>query len=441
MINMATLAVLSPPLNRQDPRFFGQLIEMIEDVFGLDDIDRLVLIGVLQHVPSTSSSIISCITTLNPDQVKLLAEILTVGLLNARSMGGSFTNVSSSGFATAGGMVVRRLSPEVTDLAVGELFGHLQIEPFPFTVTNIAHQSCAITQVGKVANPINSFTRQRHDRSIPRRSVAPQTALPTSQPDSCVTPDAAFWLLVAIVLGPTIRGQLYGILHGASSRSTTDWLALDSSLSRLFVRGTALLIPCFPEDATFDSAICRSYDVAFRWREHTRDLKLCMTLLPLLPEEQIQTSNDGQFTSVRAAPRPIVDGDVFRLWTNDPVGKPLPHPLLLSTHAMLWRMISAAGLGTTGARMKRRIACSDAEAAADSNRFRVVQPERQSKRKRLDVKASQSHSPQPSPVPPHDAPLGRLGSEGPPLAPVVGQSDCGAGETGIRAGERRDGYF
>lgn len=435
---MATLAVVPPPLNRLDPIFFGQLIEMIEDVFGLDDIDRLVLIGVLQHVPSTSSSIISRITALNPDQVKLLAEILMVGLLNARSMGGSFTHnlltgahVSSSCSAIAGGVAVRPLSPEVTDLAVGELFAHLQIEPFPFAPTNIINQSWDITPGGGVANRVNRPSRLGHDQPISRSSLTPRTARRT--------PDAGFWLLVAIVLGPTLRGQLYGILYGSNSFSTANWLAMDCALCRLFVKGAALLLPCFPEGRTFNSATCRSYDVAFRWREHTRDPKLSMTLLPQLPEEQILTSTDGQFTSVQAAPRPIMDGDVFRFWTNDTLGKPLPHPLLLSTHAMLWRMVSAAGLGTTSTQLKRRIAYFEGERPVDDNRFQIVHPERQAKKKRLNVEVPQPHSPPPPPPPPpmqpQDAPSEKPDSENPLPTSAVGQP---AEETGICAGERED---
>lgn len=42
--------------------------------------------------------------------------------------------------------------------------------------------------------------------------------------------------------------------------------------------------------------------------------------------------------------RAMKTGDRFRLFTVDPIEYPLPHPLLLSLHAVLWEMISAAGL-------------------------------------------------------------------------------------------------
>lgn len=54
--------------------------------------------------------------------------------------------------------------------------------------------------------------------------------------------------------------------------------------------------------------------------------------------------------------RQIEDADAFTLWTNDPRIYPLPHPLLLSVHEMLWRMVDAVELGTTAALKKRRAA-------------------------------------------------------------------------------------
>lgn len=47
---------------------------------------------------------------------------------------------------------------------------------------------------------------------------------------------------------------------------------------------------------------------------------------------------------MREGKRQVEDKDVYRLSTKDPENYPLPHPLLLSTHALLWHMTTAAGL-------------------------------------------------------------------------------------------------
>lgn len=52
--------------------------------------------------------------------------------------------------------------------------------------------------------------------------------------------------------------------------------------------------------------------------------------------------------------RQIHDGDIFRLFTDDPGKLPLPHPFLLSLHAVLWRMIGSAGLAETGQHKRKR---------------------------------------------------------------------------------------
>lgn len=52
--------------------------------------------------------------------------------------------------------------------------------------------------------------------------------------------------------------------------------------------------------------------------------------------------------------RQIHDGDMFRLFTDDPGRLPLPHPFLLSLHAVLWRMIGSAGLAETGQHKRKR---------------------------------------------------------------------------------------
>lgn len=97
---------------------------------------------------------------------------------------------------------------------------------------------------------------------------------------------------------------------------------------------------------------------------------------------------------VQGEPRNIADGDVFRFWTNDPVERPLPHPLLLSTHAMLWRMICAAGLGISDARKKRRILGAGDIDEDDPGRH--LRGEEQIKRRKKDAKSPSVQLPPPS---------------------------------------------
>lgn len=362
---MATPAVLPSPLYRQDPSLFRLLIDRINNTCGLNDTDRLVLIGVLQHLPSTSpSGIISRVATLGPKKLKLLASIFIDGLFDVRSWGTRHNSFTDTLSIPGNGTRVDPDSPtnlpeppHFVNPAVSALFSHLQILPFPTTTTLVADRDRAIPP-GKRSQKLSTDCLERQESLCPitTRSLTHETAHLVPHYLSCTaTPNTTFWLLIAIVLGPTLRDQLFEIVYGAESYSTTNGLLLDSSLRRLFDKGAALLLPRFSDETVYDPTTCYAYDVIFRWRDHARDLKLWMTYLPWLPEHQLVESADGLLARVQIDPRPITDRGVFRLWTNDPVEKPLPHPLLLSTHAMLWRMISAAGLGVAGARRKRRI--------------------------------------------------------------------------------------
>lgn len=405
---MTTPAILPPPLHHQNPLLLCRLIRTVNDTCGLDAADRLVLTGVLQHLPTSTSTstTISRIATLSPDQLKLLADIFAAGLVNARSWGerrDTFTPGSTRSTATdttpTPTTPVDILGPcqqHFADLAVGDLFSHLEIAPFP-TAAAITNKDPAVPPQERSKKHIaNCLARQEYVCPITTRTLTLETAhlIPYSV-TRAATPDTAFWLLLAVVLGPHLRDTVYEIVHDTNSYSTTNGLALDSSLHKLFDKGTTLLLPNFTKDATFDPGTCRSYDIVFQWRDHVRDLKLWMTYLPKSPEEQTRVSTRGRFTRVQGEPRNIADGDVFRLWTNDPVGRPLPHPLLLSTHAMLWRMICAAGLGTSDARKKRRILGAGGIDEGDPDRH--PRGKKQIKRRKKDAK---SPSVQASPPPP-----------------------------------------
>lgn len=63
--------------------------------------------------------------------------------------------------------------------------------------------------------------------------------------------------------------------------------------------------------------------------------------------------------------RQIQDGDVFRLFTDDPARLPLPQPLLLSLHAVLWQTIGSAGLGESSHKKRKRLQYSAANGDSD----------------------------------------------------------------------------
>lgn len=63
---MEVPAILPPPFSTQGPVLLCRLTDTIEGTLGLDDTDRLVLIGTLRHLPLTSTSPIAAIDKLSP---------------------------------------------------------------------------------------------------------------------------------------------------------------------------------------------------------------------------------------------------------------------------------------------------------------------------------------------------------------------------------------
>lgn len=82
-------------------------------------------------------------------------------------------------------------------------------------------------------------------------------------------------------------------------------------------------------------------------------------MLPPDPAAQVSKAADRKsFQIVAQQLRQIEDGDVFRLFTDDAKRLPLPHPLLLSLYAFLWRMIDSAGLAETAGNKRKRLVAS-----------------------------------------------------------------------------------
>lgn len=171
-----------------------------------------------------------------------------------------------------------------------------------------------------------------------------------------VTP---YWRLLSVCLGTALTSHIYAIVGGSKSFLPTNGLSLDSVVHHLFDRGTICLIPHVPDDE-FDPKTTRYYDVEFLWRGTMAGLVGMTTQLPLLPTEQVD-AEQANYTLMGVV-RPISIGDRFRLFTRDPARFPLPHPLLLSLHCMLWDMIAGAVLGETAKAKQVRVPPADTDA-------------------------------------------------------------------------------
>lgn len=311
---MEVPAILPPPFSTQDPVLLCRLTDTIEGTLGLDDTDRLVLIGTLRHLPLTSTSPIAAIDKLSPNQLKLLAKILIVGLLDVKGWGGGRGGISSydgSGSTTPTSPTERsttatanKTESQKPDDAMGRLFETLQIPPFPTLRVITTGRDIAKSLHNRLETyEANCLARQEYVCPITTRSLTLETAPLIPHSITCaITSDTVFWLLAAVVLGPQFCDHLYTIVKGAKSYSTTNGLALDSSLHKMFTDGTALLLPKFPHDAGFDPTTCKSYDVTFHWRTNTSDLGLWMTHLPKQPEDQMLVSANGWISREQGAP-------------------------------------------------------------------------------------------------------------------------------------------
>lgn len=183
-------------------------------------------------------------------------------------------------------------------------------------------------------------------------------------------------MLLGVCLGPSLRDTVFSILSSGNSSTTTNSLVLDPGFHKLVDKGTLHLAPVGLPDATFDAATCSQYDVRFTWWGSVEELGVCLTTVWHYPEDQVRPASirAGNHTGViplqhvrLGPPRIIDDGNLFRLFTNDPEKYPLPHPLLLDLHGMLWRMISAAGMIEGTIAKKRRFADSAAAGPDDDD--------------------------------------------------------------------------
>lgn len=357
-------SVLPPPLYSQNPALYGHLIHFIQETFGLTEVDRLVLLGVLKHMPvmdlAETNSLVTRVLSLDQVHVKLLADLFTAGLLDARSWGGLRKGgTRNSTPATTSATVSGQTTPAKPLMSPGynELFHHLSISsPFP---TGPSESVTTPSDRAKRSAKLSRDCLKRQNNSCPL-TTRTEGSLETAHliPHSVAAmsrQDTAFWLLLAIILGPALRDHLFSVVHDVKSYSTMNGLVLDASMHRYFDAGIFVLLPA--TDIALDPSTTDHLDVTFRWRSSPPNLKTCYTMLPPDPESQVSKTAEGKsFQTLASQVRQIEDGGVFRLFTDDPKRLPLPHPLLLSLHALLWRMIGSSGLAETTGQKRKRLA-------------------------------------------------------------------------------------
>lgn len=378
----ASIWVLPDPLYTQNPQLYTHLTRDIQSKFGLTSSERLVLLAVLKNMPlgpsadrsAAATTLIDRILSLDPGNIKRLAEIFTNGLLDARSWGGTRKTVCSRAISresivnSVPNTAESRTENPVLDASYSDLFQHLGISPFP-------HQTAPVDGVSAERPPRRTAKHSRAclERQNSRCPLTTQSdiGLETAHliPHSVAAlkkSETPFWLLVAICLGSELRDRLYGIIRGADSYSTTNGLVLGCMMHKFFDKGVFYLIPRPASD--FDTQTSRHLDVCFQWKYSPDNLSLCFTRLPADPEQQTHTTAGGSIEqSLAPQARQIQHGDVFRLFTDDPTRFPLPHPFLLSLHAVLWEMIGSAGLGETGHDKRKRLHRPAAQGDSDDS--------------------------------------------------------------------------
>lgn len=388
------ISLLPPPLSEQHPPLLAHILTYLHSCQGLDPADRLVLASVLQHAPlplppphlppSSQSPIIDRILALPVPDLKLLARLFTIALYDARSWGerrslSNYEAVASTTSSVSGSPSIGPAgSPEQALDVYSSVFETLGISPFPVPTNAVVLQQDnggEAGQVDPVRNPhevtavspesTNRRKARQTEQCLKRQTrCCPITWKKLSLKHAHLIPhsitsatdkSAPFWILMTICLGPQLRDQLYSILSDDSSYSTINSLVLDSTVHTYYHTGRLHLVPLLPPGETFDPTTCRQYDLQFRWRSNLQELSTCCTIVPSDPGCQVVSQRGSLLYRYGSCPvRPIDDGDLFRLFTNNPGLCPLPHPLLFQIRNMLWDMVESSGMAGTAKNLKRR---------------------------------------------------------------------------------------
>lgn len=402
-------ATLRPPIYSHDPLLNSRIQAFIWSSYGLEYGERVVLTAVLQRIPmplplplyrspqllaqDSHTFLIDRILALPPPLLKILARLFTTALLDARSWGDSRPNTSSAGTSlnstTTGTTTVGTLSignaisssKDPLDF-YAPLFTALGISSLPVPVLPNAEDNDSAAAAPSHSHhrsprqKENCFKRHRNHCPITFRKETLTHAhlIPHSITSLSSSAAAPFWMLLSICLGPDLRDAVFAIVGGSLSFSTTNSIALDSSLHKYFDKGLFHLVPI---DPLFDPVRHSTCDVRLLWRGNDSEMRGLMTPLQTRPEEQVVAARSSSSSTQRLAYNVAADapyrqvghGDCFRLWTSNKEACPLPHPLLLELHSMLWGMIAAAGMAEPrkgGMKRTHRDAALDSYAGSDS---------------------------------------------------------------------------
>lgn len=376
-----TGTTILPAVYSSNRSLLGEIYDTILSRTGLNSRERQILLAVLPSIPIDKEAQLQCILGLEINMLKALARMYETGLQAARNVGG--------GSKTSGTGSNKRRSANDTPPDASEATKRPRFElvlrdaptesPAPESGSALCDEPAALFPVEVEArytsllraldipnalplaipgqprfdrrHSLATYLLTRQDHTCPitgRRSLSGALVAAHIVPHSIaslkVLADTPYWLLITFVLGTAVRDEVYRIVGGAKSCLPTNGIALDSSIHDMFDKGMIWLRPQLI--STFDATSCTHYDVEFRWRGDLTDLEAIGSVLPSNVEEHVETSS-GEMHYCRSRLRQIQDGDRFRLFTNDPVTCPLPHPLLLELHSRLWNIIACSGIGTT----------------------------------------------------------------------------------------------
>lgn len=361
-----------------DGALLQQMFHVIDNCDYLVDAERIICTAVLRIMPcrdNNNNDIMHRFLALPASDLKFIALIFRKGLLSARNFGliastpastpsGSVRDDNdtistgskrSIGHELPSGPVKRsrlsgpgarvRAAPAITQILpsanIKELFRHLGFHRLLPAVSGVRVEKWA-----RRGEQTANCTKRSHGYcAITGRTkpmpLATAHLLPHSLAAIKTMADTPFWSFLTIILGASLTDFIYDIAGGRKSFGTMNGLIMETWVHGLFDKGLIWLIPHVTD---FDPLTTRQYDVEFKWRGDAETLDTFLTMLPESSDEQLAT--DGTPYHVPGG-RPISIGDRFRLFTTDPALYPLPHPLLLSLHALLWEMISQAGLADT----------------------------------------------------------------------------------------------
>lgn len=383
--NTNTSEVTSPPISPLsslpvylvDHGLLREIYTTVQSCEGLVPSERMVLLGILPYLPLTTSNRmlnLRRILDLTEDQLWDLAYLLEAGIIAASSFL-KFPRANTGPSVGSSKKSNKRHSDTPT-----EQFGPPFKRPKMASTAPTADNPDAISPNGPVPGPIPQgvSTRVLTALGIPlafpvpvftcfddrqsltfacltrQSSTCPLTGhqhmpfaietahiippLIASPSNSCAA--APFWDLLAICFGSDVRDTIYRIISEAGSCISTNGLALDATARSLFDRGALRLMPCLK--IPFDAETTHYYDVELCWRQQMTDLESLGTTIPLGEEKQL-VLEWGKTEYDRGPLRSMKAREKFRLFTDRPAKYPLPHPLLLELHSVLWGMIGSTG--------------------------------------------------------------------------------------------------